>query len=300
MARALTTPVPGQVHRDLTFSTGFRRDNLDWNIANDMAWATNPNILSELEWSNVDSFIFSGTGRFYIEDVVYMRGTFDWGLVFDGTNRDSDYKGDDRTLEYSRSENLADEGSVWDVSGGVSYFILRPAPTVAIAPLVGISYHKQNLTLTDGQQVVARTDLEPLVHPLGPIVGLDSTYDASWFGPWVGVDIFWAAERFRLTGSAEYHYAWFNAKANWNLRDDFAHPVSFEQWAQGQGVEFSVAADYNIMERLSAGATVEGGFWQAWDGTDRIYWAGGGGLDTRFNEVNWDHLAVMLALTYTY
>jgi hypothetical protein len=81
--------------------------------------------------------------------------------------------------------------------------------------------------------------------PASPIQGLDSTYDASWLGPWLGIDLsFQITERVALFGSLEYHWAAFHAEGNLNLRNDLAHPRSFEQDADGKGFLITLGAEY--------------------------------------------------------
>ena len=100
----------------LTFNfgllAGYRIDQLDWNIAGNNA-GTNPNILSELTWKDLEiyqvQFKPSVTlGNSHRGGVRYhLRGMLGWGSIVDGSNQDSDYAGDNRTLEFSRSNNSA-------------------------------------------------------------------------------------------------------------------------------------------------------------------------------------------------
>lgn len=276
-------PVKGTIE----LSTGIRGDNLDWNIAGANGF---PNVLSELTWTDVESVIFKGNLRLATRDGLYFRGYIDWGTVFDGTNQDSDYAGNDRTMEFSRSNNNADDGSVWDFSGGLG-FVYHANYSLDVIPVAGFSVHKQNLTLSDGFQTI------PLV---GPFPGLDSTYRALWYGPWIGVDLLYSKERLSFGGTAELHYAGYRAEANWNLRPDLAHPKSFEHITDGLGLEFSLRADYNLDESWSVGGNFDARFWQTFSGTDRTFLVNGSIFNTDLNEVNWQSLAFMLNLDYSF
>lgn len=284
---------------EVSLSTGIRTDDLDWNIAGNAA-GTNPNILSELTWKDVESAYIKGSGRLRLGKGFWLRGYLDWGYVYNGSNQDSDFAGDDRTLEWSRSENNADEGNLWDISAALESPGWRPAPWLTVAPLMGFSYHRQNLTITDGLQTVSRPAINPNAAPLGPIVGLDSTYSSRWFGPWTGAEVSVSGRRVSLKGSFEFHYAYYRAEADWNLRTALAHPVSFEHSAEGYGLVFSLGADYNFTSRLSAGITGDAQQWRATDGIDRTHFAAGGSSDTRFNEVNWSSLALLAGITYLF
>lgn len=293
-------PAPGPARPlELTLSTGIRTDDLDWSIAGNTAGA-NPNILSELTWRDVESVYLKGSGRVHIAAGYWLRGSVDWGSIYSGSNQDSDFAGDDRTLEWSRSENNAGDGNLWDLSAALESPGWRPAPWLTVTPLLGFSYHRQNLSITDGLQTVSRPSINPKVAPLGPIAGLDSRYSARWFGPWSGAEVRLSGGAVSITGSFEYHYAYYRAEADWNLRTDLAHPVSFEHTAEGYGLVFSVGADYNFTSRLSAGLAADAHHWRATDGIDRINSAVGGSSDTRLNEVNWSSYAVLAGITYTF
>lgn len=281
---------------ELTISTGQRVDDLDWNIA---GIAPAPpadnfvNVLSELTWSDLESQEIRGLLRVFV-DRLYLRGAAGVGFINSGRNQDSDFKGNDRTLEYSRSNNSADDGTVWDVSGGLGYLYEFPIPggTLELIPVAGVSYHKQNLTLTDGVQTV--DTIPPVV--LGPFPGLNSTFEAGWGGPWAGGEASYRTENFRIFGSFEYHLVYYMAKANWNLRSIFAHPVSFEHWATGSGIVFSGGAEYNIGQQWSLMAAFSQSDFSASDGTDRTYFFDGTATDTPLNEVNWESRSVFIGL----
>jgi hypothetical protein len=79
----------------------------------------------------------------------------------------------------------------------------------------------------------------------------------------------------------------YHADANWNLRMDYAHPVSFSQEADGSGF---MAGAMILFERGSrwgfhAGMNVKEMTTDA--GLDRTYYADGTTGDTRLNEVRW-------------
>ncbi|MBI5492232.1 MAG: TonB-dependent receptor [Deltaproteobacteria bacterium] len=291
-AALIAGPAFGKDGYNLTLSTGLRSDEFDWNIAGDSSGA-NPNVLSELSWRELD--IYEIRGKLAVEtNRVYIRGSLAYGLIYNGVNQDSDYNGDNRTLEFSRSNNRADDGSVWDISGGVGYvFRLTPSSRAAldVIPLAGFSYHRQNLTITDGFQTIPAT---------GPFGGLNSTYEARWTGPWAGVDLIYRFDRLTLSGTFEYHVASYLAEADWNLRTDFAHPKSFEHTANGTGVVVSLGGDYAISKEWAVGGSFDYQDWRAEDGTDRTFFSDGSIAETKLNEVNWTSEALMVDVRYSF
>jgi hypothetical protein len=277
------------------FSGGYRRDDLDWNIAGTIL-GQYVNVLSELEWDDIESYQVKFEGRFVIPKIIAFRGIADYGWIFDGEVQDSDYLGDNRTLEFSRSNNSADDGDVWDVSLAVGYPFRTGRDVVGtITPLVGYSYHEQNLTMTDGFQTIP---------PLGSFPGLDSTYDTEWKGPWVGIDLnFKAAEhksvahRFETFFSYEYHWADYDAEADWNLRTDFQHPKSFTHDADGRGWIIRAGFNFVLHRNVALNFNFDYQDWSTDDGTDKVYFADGTTTKTNLNEVNWTSYSFGLGLS---
>jgi len=176
-------PYPDPAHAadiktDLSLSTGYRVDDLSWNIAGNN---NNPNVLSELTWSDLEILQATLTGRALVNEWLYLRGSFVTVYLL-RDNQDSDYAGNDRTREFSRSSNSADCSRVLDAAMGLGYQFSFLSGRFRLSPLFGYSYNSQDLKLKDGFQVIATPGVTP---PVGPIQGLDSAYDASWVGPWL-------------------------------------------------------------------------------------------------------------------
>jgi hypothetical protein len=219
--------------------------------------------------------------------------------------QDSDYLGDNRTLEFSRSNNNADDGNTFDASVGIGYQFLLQSGFFGISPIVGYSYHKQNLTMTDGNQTV-ESIYSP---PLGPFDGLDSTYDTAWKGPWIGVDISFQSpardrsksmEGYDLTFGFEYHWADYDAEADLNLRTDFAHPKSFEHDADGTGMVAFAEFNFFFTPRWALHFSGNYQTWETDAGTYRVFHADNTVSETRLNEVNWDTYALMAGVVYSF
>ena len=281
----------------LEMNTGYRVDDLDWNIAGSLD-GTNPNILSELIWDDLKIFQVKAGMRAAINNAFYVRASLAYGWILDGDNQDSDYKGDNRTQLYSRSVNNADEGDVWDATLGIGYQFNLLSDRLKLIPIGGYAYSEQNLTLTDGVQTVS---LPPATQPVGPIERLDSTYETQWTGPWLGMDVwFQASPKITLYGSFEYHWADYEGVANWNLVDDFAHPKSFEHDADGSGIVVTLSGEYVLEGPWSLSFTANFQDWSTDAGLDRLYYADGSVTDSRLNEVNWESYAILVGITYRF
>jgi Protochlamydia outer membrane protein len=287
----------GPLHYDFFLGTDYRRARMDWNIAGSLA-GTGPNVLSELSWYDLEIAQISGAAQITVNDrlVLLWRGAY--GAVVSGKNRDSDYNGDNRTLEFLRSDSKGG-GKIGDGSIGLGYhfrkFEARAGQYLHVTPMVGYSWQLQYLKITDGRQTIPAT---------GPIVNLDSNYNAEWSGPWLGINLrLQASERTSVTIDAEYHRADFYAEANWNLRDDLAHPVSFKHSTRGYGIIVSLALSHAVNKRWDVIARLESQNWQGDPGIDTLYNKDPDTMvvqptATRLNEVNWQSLSGGVAAAY--
>lgn len=286
---------------ELVFTGGYRSDDLDFNIAGDIN-GNNPNIISELTWDNLESYQVKFQGSLVWPRIIALKGSANYGWIFDGKNQDSDYWGDDRTFEFSRSNNKTDDNNVWDVSLAVGYPFRFGRTVIGTAtPLVGYSHHEQNLNISDGFQTIATPGVTP---PVGPFDGLDSSYDTQWQGPWIGIDLRFKAReiktfahRFETYFTYEYHWADFNAEANWNLADRFAHPKSFEQNTDGNGYVIGAGFNFILHQNWALNFNLDYQDWSTGEGTIKFYLADGTTHKQQLNEVNWTSYALSLGLS---
>jgi hypothetical protein len=293
----LKTSKAADIDTLLEMNTGYRLDDLDWNIAGNVD-GTNPNIFSELTWSDLEIFQVKAGMRTAVNHALYVRASLAYGWILDGENQDSDYGADNRTQEYSRSHNKADDGDVWDAALGLGYQFNLLSDRLRVIPLAGYAYSEQNLRLTDGVQTLS---LPPATQPPGPIESLDSSYETQWTGPWLGLDVwFQASQKIMLFGSFEYHWADYEAAADWNLRPDLARPRSFEHDAEASGIVVTLSGEYVLKGPWSLSLTANYQQWSTDAGTDRLYLADGTISDTRLNEVNWESYALLVGITYRF
>lgn len=243
---------------ELDLAVGYRQDDLKWSIAGPN---NQPNILSELKWNELQIWQVQLSGRSLESYNLYIRYSFSYGEIFDGKNQDSDYFGNHRTNEFSRSYSDAGRGEVVDTSAAFGYMIKLPKG-LNIAPLFGSSYHTQNLHMYHGVQVV-----NTLTDALGEIKGLNSRYKTKWNGPWVGADLIWQiSPGLSLLGTFEYHWAKFRGKGHWNLRHD--HLDDFKHKANGYGAVVKFGAVYEVFPRVLLTLMFGSQNWATGSGTD--------------------------------
>jgi hypothetical protein len=264
---------------------GYRQDDLSWSIADTDG---SPDILSEVSFDDlriaqIGAELDLRTARGF-EAEVALR----FGEIVEGDNRDSDYLGDDRTGEFSRSDNAVEDDDVWDGSVGIGWGFdwtdSRTGRSARFIPMVGYSVHQQNLRITDGYQTIP---------PTGSFPGLDSTYEAEWRGPWLGVhSLYEATAKWSAEIDLEFHFADYEAVAQWNLREDLAQPKSFEQEAEGRGLRLLLKGVRRLGPRSDFTLRLALDDWETDAGTDRIFLADGSVVSTRLNEVEWQSLAI--------
>jgi hypothetical protein len=298
----------GNTHSDwitvaFDLSAGYRTDKLNWHIAGNIQ-GSNPNVLSELTWSDLTIYQLKLANRTVVRDRIYLRGHLDVGVVTSGDNRDSDYQGDDRTGEFSRSLNSVDGNHAWDGSLAIGPRFTFFGSSLDVCPLLGYAVSRQDLNIVDGFQAITPS---PATLPIGPFPGLDSRYETRWKGPWLGMDLLFSAPctagPFTAIGvifTAEYHWVDFNAEANWNLRPDFQHPVSFTQEAEGTGLVAGAKILFEADKRwgINMGMNVREMTTDA--GLDRVYFADGTTADTRLNEVRWRSFTFEAGVSYQF
>lgn len=293
---------------DFGVSGGYRVDQLDWNIAGNIE-GNSPDVLSELTWHDLKSNQVSARGKMIITNAqVSVAGAIrvggNYGEINSGENQDSDYNGDGRTREFLRSTAIADSGAVWDgnLGGGVVFF--NQARTFAVTPMVGYSLHRQNLTMREGNLVLSEQANAPEDFTLpatGPFADLNSTYETRWHSGWLGLDLdYIPTPHFDLHGAVELHAGKYQADANWNLRGDFAHPVSFRHSSdQANGIVANIGMRAGVRNVL---LTLDVNYqrWRAKDGEDQTYaWNGASGI-TKLNEVNWEASSINAGMTVSF
>ena len=230
-------------------------------------------------------------GDLIINKNFVIDGSYAYADIYEGDVQDSDYNQNNRQGEYSRSLSHSDDGEAWDASGALGYRVYFGAEKeyfnvddLWFTMLLGYSRHEQHLIATDGSQQIPAT---------GAFAGLHSNYTASWDGPWTGLEL--GGEKGRFSGHfrVEYHEADYFAQANWNLRSDFAHPVSFEHSTDARGFVFDLGTTFKLTENWGLDFSSVLQQWDAWEGIDTTYFADGTKGYTQFNEVEWKSWAFM-------
>ncbi|MFO7606402.1 MAG: hypothetical protein R6W72_08900 [Desulfurivibrionaceae bacterium] len=281
---------------DFEFYGGYRIDKLDWNIASDLSGGATPNILSELVWEDLEIYQLGLKSDWRISNrrvpfLGLLTGTVNYGSIFAGAGHDTEYAGDNRTLLISRSDHDGGDGEVWDLSVAAGPEFLLFGGRIGLSPLLGYSYHEQNLTIEDGLQTFP---------PHGSFSGLDTSYDAVWKGGWLGINLrLTPIDSLVLFGRFEWHEAEYLAEAN--LRDELQQPVSLEHSAdEAEAMVVRVGGELAVSSHAWLGVEAVYQDWQAEEGVENFSLADGSISQVRLNEVNWESFGVMLGLKVVY
>jgi len=291
---------------ELGIHAGYRLDQIDWNTAGyNQLTNTDVNVLSELEWENLKIWQLGATGKLSVGNNIasyrtYIRGSVNYGWITNGTTRDSDYGGDNRTDETYRSFNVTEDDNVFDASIGLGFEKKYWQDRIAVGLLGGYSYHEQNLRLTD---LVVFINNSVVLQPSQPFPGLNSTYATKWSGPFAGIDLeLHPSPRFSLVGSIEFHWSDFEAEADWNLQSAWAHPVSFtHEIDKGDGVVTTLKGSYLFNNRWELDLAFVYRNFSASNGISLTFPDGGGAPSpSKLNEANWQSSAINVGFTYKF
>ncbi len=287
---------PPAIDSSIHIEHGFRVDNLDWNRAGTIN-GTSPNVLSELMWRNMEMYQLKIWGDTTINEGCYFKWSVDYswmthGIFYSPESQDSDYFLDNRNFEVSRFISKTDGSTAYDASVATGYKFDSDSDRFWIAPLVGYSLNKQNLTMKNGVR-----QIPDLPNPNFP--NLNSNYRSLWKGPWFGVDLAYKEyKKLTVAGGFEYHINTYRADANWNLRTDFMHPLSFENNANGNGILAYFRGNYAISSHWSLTAEREDRKFYTRPGVTAIYLANGFIFNSRLNRVNWNSTVVSIGTRY--
>ena len=275
-------------------SLGYASAEMDWNIASDLSGHITPNILSELEWDDLDLIELSFEQRLLFGGRWHLELSADYAWINDGEVQDSDYAGDNRTLEFSRSNSKTDGDYSYDIwaAGGMRFV----SGDITLTPLFGYSHHRQRVNIIDGAQTVSNG---PFVPAVGPIAGLDSRFETRWRSLWVGLE---AERRFptlRIYWRIEYHDADYRGEGFWNLRTDFAQNPSFRHTADAEAWVFRAGLSKRLSDALNAKLEARSQRWETNSGDDVTFMSSGARFLTRLNEANYHQWGLRLALEYT-
>lgn len=269
------------------------RADFKWNIA---GMGGTPNVLSELFFNDLkaDGYGIKLAKLNRINDnwAFYVELDYSSAEVDDGLITDSDYIADNRQGLIARSVSSPNKSDIEHESFlmGVKTRWFNQKNHYWTASL-GYKRKTIDIRITDGQETYPGS---------GAINGLNSSYDSEFKGLTFGFTtehVFpWGAIGLQY----EVYDVEYEAEANWNLRSDFAHPISFEHLGTGDGYTATFSYSYIINRTWDVYASVSRTEYDISRGHDRTFFADGSHYSISLNEVDYESESAKIGIHYIF
>lgn len=290
---------------DLSLEGGYREDNLDWSIgSNEIAK------LSELSYKDIEIYEavtrFTGTLNQGPLAGLYGEAEFRWGSIEDGNETDSDWENPDNPSQktnFSHSDVKGDD--TFDYQLAIGYEFALSDSGIMLTPLVGYSYHEQNLEIGGGATTLASKFDEggkylESVDVNFPLPSKSAEYDTEWDGFWGGLEFGYSFGKNDISIRAIYQDYDYSGEANWILVEELQHPKSFTHDADGDGYKIDAKYQRRIGERWGIVSSLYYLNMETDDGTEIDYLADGTTLRQNFNGADWDSYSISVGAYYEF
>ena len=264
---------------------GLQNTNFDWSIAGNSA-GKNPNILSELIWTDLKSTGFGAEVKYQLPKNLNLKASSEFYTITKGEATDTDYADDNRESVFYNDILTADKGHLFNSSLQLSYQALA-FKKLSISPIVGLAYNQQEFQL-----------LESINNP--STAGLNSTYKVKYRGFDFGTAIVFKNRLFNLSLEVLAGFYKYGAEANWNLIPDFEKPVSFIHKANS----FKLAGDLNLSVPINKQLKLELDYkinqMKTHSGIDRAFYIDEEPKETLFNGATLKTNALCLGISISF
>lgn len=279
-------PYIGQTEGDLT-----------WHIA-----GNGVNILSQLDYKQVTGTTYGLKAE--LSDSVPIKKYDHWKVlarlningtdISDGQYRDSDYNGNNRTEEFSRSigDVPGDSLENFTIGFGLDYPL---TDNHHLRAWWGAFNSEQHINFRNATQIISSP---PSNVALGPLEGLDSDYATDWDGYWSAFGWHYHLKKVTLNIEAQGLWGQYYGIGRWNLRNDFAQPLSFFHSADMRGWRVNTSALVALNPQWSLEAGIRYGELTSSSGVDVTYFSSGMVTEALFNGAQWKTLNWHLGLAY--
>lgn len=265
---AASAQQPASPSLQIGIQTGYHTEGLRWSIAGNLQGGS-PNIYSELIWKHVNGLLCAADVRWKAWRSLEVYARFSMVSISGGKVTDTDYHGDNRTGVAYYGYFDAGRGNLLSGELRVGYR-LSLGGGITITPAIGYGGDRQLLYI--------------LPYAGNAPSALNSTYDALWKGFTGSVSaVFPLGRRWEADPSLTYHQTSLTGTADWNLIDDFQHPISFRDHADGYGVVPALSLVFHLRSHWSVLAHGSYGYWKTGTGVDELYMSSGTTSLTQYN-----------------
>lgn len=248
----------------------YSQTNLKWSIAGNKE-GKNPNVLSELEWEQLKGPQFGLDLKYGITNRLVAKLDFSVMDITSGHVTDTDYTQDDRQGIFYQEFFNGNKGTDLSLTAAIGYTLCNTS-SFSISPFLGYDFRKQNVFLLGQDGVVAQQSLK-------------SSYQNHWQGVVLGTEVGLKIQRLNFNLNLSASLLDYTAKANWNLIEEFAKPVSFKHESNAFSLRGQLKVIYALNKKL--GITLHFGsiYAKALTGTDEAYYISRPTVQTQLNEV---------------
>jgi len=245
----------------------YARETFRWSVAGDEN-GNNPNILSELRFKDIQKTGILLEASYQLLSHLDLTGGFKLLKAFQGNVTDIDYAADNREQPTSTLDLLSNKGQENNYHLSINYQFLDQPQWKLTA---GVGYN-----ITKGSYYM---------HTKEAIRDTWGVYTAHWQRPNVSLHVNWAiTSRIGIQTQLITDYLFYTAEADWLLRTDFNHPISFTHHAYGIGINGYIGGYYRILPILILQLETHTQRWETGHGTDILYLSNGNIAKTRMNE----------------
>lgn len=253
---------------------------LSWSIAGNIN-GKNPNIFSELKWTAI---MGSGIGL-SMDQSVYKRLKLSVDLnlsaYLSGHVTDTDYQEDNRQNQTFNAHEKANRGGVGLIRSNLELLVID-GKKLDFSIGTGFFWTHKRFTLINEEN------------------GLNSTYDAIWFGPNARTTVIARFGGFFFRCQTDYSQVDYLATANWNLIDEFEHPVSFRHEAKGFQLFSEVSGGFELTSELDLVMGFRHSYFSTGRGIDTLYKTNGTRPRTRLNDVTNELFGLSMGVEYAF
>lgn len=233
------------------FEGGYRHDTLSWSVR---APSDDPLFKISSDFEDVDILQFGVKARGTLGCNFYVRGSFDWGFILDGTMKNKtrlfafgNESGDGPIINESLLLETATELNdrfVIDADLAIGYPFYFCDCQASLAPVVGYAFDKQYLEGDRNHRFCLDTcDSEAFVDFV-PLYN-NTKFISKWYGPFIGLDFRYdPCTCWDTYASFEYHWVGQKTKhysaSGFDGFDDWNH-----HYNNARGFLFNIGLNYD-------------------------------------------------------
>jgi len=285
-ALAQSFPNPVQGNLSITAGAEYQKTDFRWSIAGNSS-GQEPNILSELIYNPIHAAGFHVAAAYKPYRRFLLTTSFSRLQTFKGSATDIDYNGDNRTdyIPPDRGDTLfnSHNGNMQQYDIALSYSIFENN-IFEVRTGAGFNYSKELFYLRD--------DAMP---------DLNTTYETKWQSARIFVNgTVRLTPHLRVAPEVSFQPGTYDAVANWNIQEDFQHPVSFIHQANSSGWNYRAQLGYQFNSHIAINGTWSYSDWRTEKGIDRLFLKNGTSPETQMNGAFKKSSGWRLSATYTF